>query len=141
MKAVHNDNTKFKWLPNRKTGVACLSCFVIFVLGCALGSVIINWRIAASAESVSISDVIITTGVDSEGNPFPSTNRFPPEQSRIYCVVKTSSSKPINVGVRWYWKETLIFEDYALVYGWRAFLFNHSPEIISKAGNIEWKCI
>jgi hypothetical protein len=92
-------------------------------------------RVTLTTGTATITNVFTTTGLDSQGNPQPSQSSFPPDQSRIYCVVTVSSSKPVNVGVRWFLENELIFEDRALVNNWRAFFIQPLPGELFKKGN------
>jgi hypothetical protein len=102
----------------------CITSFLILI-GIILFFVVRNINVSQGA--ITISDVVLTSELDEKGQPVSSTNHFSADQPRIYCRITLSSPKPVNVGVRWYREGGLIFEDSALVNGWRAFYIEPLP--------------
>jgi hypothetical protein len=76
---------------------------------------------------ITIEKVVIAGEIDAQGNPLAPSNQFNPNQPRIYCVVTVSAPKEINVGIRWYFEDKLIFEERAMVDRWRAFYIQPLP--------------
>jgi hypothetical protein len=63
-----------------------------------------------SHTGIMITDVILTTGLDAQGRPVDNVTRFDPSVGRIYCVVTIDAPKPISLGMRWYFGDTLIMD-------------------------------
>ena len=84
-------------------------------------------NVNVSKGTITITDVVLTSELDEQGQSVSATNYFNVEQQRIYCRITISSPKPVNVGIRWYREGELIFEDRALVNGWRAFYIEPLP--------------
>lgn len=84
---------------------------------------------------ITIENVVITGEIDAQGNPLAPSNHFNPEQPRIYCVVTVSAPKGINVGIRWYFEDQLIFEERGMVDSWRAFYIQPLPGKMFLEGN------
>jgi len=92
-------------------------------------------RINIISGKITIENVVITGEIDAQGNPLAPSNHFTPDQPRIYCVVSVSAPKEINVGIRWYFEDNLIFEDRAMVDRWRAFYIQPLPRKLFQEGN------
>ena len=87
------------------------SCFLLVVL-CA-GSLVaggFTGKIWTSAQRVTITNVVLTSGLDAQGRPIDSDVQFDPFVGRIYCVVTIDAPRPIYVGTRWYYDDTLIMD-------------------------------
>ena len=84
---------------------------------------------------ISITQAGLTSGFDEQGMPLPSDNKFPTTQPRIYCYVEISAPKSVNVGVRWYREDELIFEMRELVDRRRAFYIQNQPGHTFEEGN------
>lgn len=89
--------------------------FIILLL------IFLNVYVAKTTGTLIIKDIIVTSGIDPNGIPLASRDIFPVNQERIFCYISVFSPKPVRVGVRWYLREILIFEEENLVNGWRAF--------------------
>ena len=111
-----------------------LGCFGILIIVFVVTVLVVFSRIQMNAGRIEITKAAITTGIDEQGNPLPSTDHFPADQPRIYCYVSVSSPKPISLGARWFYGDTLIYKDMELVNGWRAFYIEPSPGEIFKEG-------
>jgi hypothetical protein len=98
--------------------------FVIVILSLLLAKIL---RINIISGKIMIENVVITGEIDAQGNPLAPSNQFNPNQPRIYCVVTVSAPKEINVGIRWYFEDKLIFEERAMVDRWRAFYIQPLP--------------
>jgi len=72
--------------------------------------VAVTTRITRTSGTVTITDVVLTSGIDAEGNPVDNVTRFDPTVGYICCVVKLTAPKPIRIGTRWYHEDTLIYE-------------------------------
>jgi len=107
---------KSKWI---KYSFLALICFI--TLSILVWFVVSNLKIRLSTGTIEITDIVLTTGLDSQGKPLQYESRFSTAQARIYCVIFISSPKPVNVIVWWYFQDQLIFEDAAVVNQWRAF--------------------
>jgi hypothetical protein len=81
-------------------------CIILFV-----GSQII--QIDTQSGSIDISEMYLTSGLDSQGKPLPPVDRFPPDTPRIFCVVKVIAPKPVNVGIRWIYEDEIIHGTWA----------------------------
>ena len=100
-----------------------------WILGSSLFLVIICVTIALTARvqlnavsgSISITDARVTSRIDEQGKPLSSDNIFSTQEPRIYCYVEVSAPKAVNIGVRWYRENELIFESREMVYQWRTF--------------------
>lgn len=123
--------------PSRKSRVFwfVVGCAGLSIL-CTLAIVAIGatMRIERTSGSITITDVYLTTGLDAQGQPLPATTQFPPGQPRIYCVVTISAPKPVNVGVRWFYGDELIFDSMALVDGRRAYFIEPPPGKVFSEG-------
>jgi hypothetical protein len=96
--------------------VCAVVVLLIFIL-----TKILRIGLYPSVGSISIDEVSLTTGIDVAGQPIDSTTSFNSHQSKIYCFIKITSPKPVNVGIRWYYENHLIYDDNALVDGSRVF--------------------
>ena len=95
-----------------------VGCLMALALVCGLSLLIV--RIERTAGTITITEVILTTGFDAQGQPLAQANQFSPEQPRIYCVVKVSAPKPVNVGVRWFYSNEIIADEVVIVDGQHA---------------------
>lgn len=64
----------------------------------------------AGPQRITITSVILTTGVDAQGKPIDNVTHFASTVGRIYCVVTIDAPKPVQVGARWYYNNTLIYD-------------------------------
>jgi hypothetical protein len=83
---------------------------VLLCIGSLAAAIITGSVWVSGPQPITITDVILTTGVDAQGQPIDDVTRFAPTVERIYCVVTVQAPKPINMGARWYYKDILIFE-------------------------------
>jgi len=87
------------------------SCLLVVILcGGGLVAAGATGKMWTSAQRVTITSVVLTTGLDALGRPVDNITRFDPTASRIYCVVTIDASRPIYVGTRWYYNDTLIMD-------------------------------
>ena len=114
---------------------AGLGCLFIFFLITLLGLGIIKLNVTTTSGAIAITDVVTTTGFDSQGQPLPSSNRFSLNETRIYCFVTVKSPNPVNVGVRWFFENSLIYEDNATFNGSRAFFLQPLPGKVFQQGD------
>jgi hypothetical protein len=113
------------WLPWLLGG-----CGLALVFACAAAILLLvfgTFRLTASEGTVTISKFYLTTGLDAEGEPLPPTTEFRSTQETIYAIVSVSAPKPINVGVRWFQGETLIYDARDMVEGSRFFWISPPP--------------
>jgi hypothetical protein len=108
--------------------------FILFVICLAI---IFTGKLQLNAVSgpIYITQAGLTSGFDEQGMPLPSDNKFSTTQPRIYCYVEISAPKPVNVGVRWYRENELIFEMRELVDKRRAFYIQNQPGHTFEEGN------
>ncbi len=106
--------------------------FVIVIISLLITKIL---RINIISGKITIKNVVVTGEIDALGNPLAPSNHFNPDQLRIYCVVTVSAPKEINVGIRWYFEDKLIFEDRAMVDRWRAFYIQPLPGNMFQEGN------
>ena len=85
---------------------------LVVILLCASGLVVTGaiGKIGLSSSKITITNIILTTGLDAQGRPIDNVTHFDPNVGRIYCVVTINAPKPINVGMRWYYNDTLIMD-------------------------------
>jgi hypothetical protein len=102
-------------------------CIILAVAFCLLSLIMLVKTNMLVNEPITITDVVLTTGITSQLQPLDSVTRFPFTQPRIYCLISISSPKPVNVGVRWYYEGNLIYDDKAIVENSRAFYIEPLP--------------
>ncbi len=105
--------------------LGCLGIF--FILICILALVFGIFKFNLNSSSIYITEAVVTTNIDEAGNPDGVSTSFLPTQPRIYCLVKVEASQPVNVGIRWYLENDLVFQDQQLVDQWRAFYIEPLP--------------
>ncbi len=98
----------------KKTGLLWIGlggCFLVILLCVGgLAAAGATGKIWFSSSKINIADVVLTTGLDAQGMPVDNVTQFAPTASRIYCVVTIDAPKPIFVGTRWYYNDTLIMD-------------------------------
>lgn len=99
-------STKRSVLPWIGLGGGLLA--VCLCVGCL--AVVVITRITRVSGTVTITDVVLTSGIDAEGNPVDNVTQFDPTVDYICCVVTLSAPKPVHIGTRWYHEDTLIYE-------------------------------
>lgn len=100
-----------------------IALILIYSLASAFGIFEFNLNISP----IYITKAVVATDIDELGNPKRVSTSFLPTQNRIYCLVKVEASKPVNVGVRWFLENDLIFQDQQMVDQWRAFYIQPLP--------------
>lgn len=84
-----------KWLL-----VPCL--LVAVTLGCG--------GLTVESNPIWIDKVVVTGEIDSQGMPVSESDVFTPEQPVVYCFVAGRGSDSIPVRLKWYYQNTLIFD-------------------------------
>lgn len=87
-----------------------LGACLLVVLVCVCGLAALITKCTRVSGTVTITDVILTTGIDAQGNPVDNVTQFDPTVDRICCVVTLSAPKPVHIGTRWYHEDTLVYE-------------------------------
>lgn len=82
------------------TALVCVGSLVV-----ALAAGFIRF---SGLQPIIIEEVILTTEIDAQGMPVNQATHFAPTVEKIGCLVRVSAPKPIRVGVRWYYQDTLI---------------------------------
>ncbi len=119
---------------NNKKIFLGIGCFLVILLLAIVVLVIVSSRININAGKIEITKAVITSEIDKEGNPLPANGVFPTSQPRIYCYIAIKSPKPIQVGVRWYYGDTLIFQDTEMINIWKAYYIQPQPGEKFRAG-------
>lgn len=129
MKSITNQSEGHKPAQrHKKTGYLIgLGCMIFSVSFCLISLILLVKTKMLVNESITITDVVLTTGITEQLQPLDSVTRFSIKQPRIYSLISISSSKPINVGVRWYYEDDLIYDDRAIVEDKRAFYIEPLP--------------
>jgi hypothetical protein len=134
-KNLTNEHMKTKYRITRQGCLIGLGCIVSFLILTGIIFLIILRNTDLRQGTITITDIVMTSELDEEGQPVSATTYFSADQPRIYCHVTVSSPKPVNVGIRWYREGELIFVDSALVNGWRAFYIEPLPGEQFQEGN------
>ena len=87
-------------------GIGCVGIVLIIAI-LFLTNII---RLGVSAGPITITEVVMTTGLDSQGRPLSNQSRFPPDQPRILCYISISSPAPARIGIRWYHEDELLLD-------------------------------
>ncbi len=112
---------------NYKKIFQAIGCSTGIVLLAIIVLIIVFSRININIGKIEITKAVITAEIDKDGNPLPSNGVFPSSQPRIYCYILINSPKPIQVGVRWYYGDTLIFQDTEMINIWKAYYIQPQP--------------
>lgn len=110
-------HAKQRQLPvSRKVAIGCALLFSALI---CLGGVLLigrfTFKVERSQGAITITDVFLTTGLSPDGTPRERVSQFSPDTARIWCIVDVEAPKPVNVGVRWYYGDELIFDRMMLV--------------------------
>ncbi len=121
MNEKYSESQDTKIIASHKKAFLIIGSFMGIMFLATMGVIIGFSRININTGRIEITKAIITNMVDVDGNAFPSNGIFPSSQPRIYCYIAINSSKPIQVGVRWYYGDKKIFEDMEEIYTWKAY--------------------
>lgn len=60
---------------------------------------------------VWIDELIVTSGFDADGEPIDQVEVLGPDVSRVYCFARITGPNQVQMGIRWYHEDQLIWTD------------------------------
>jgi hypothetical protein len=94
------------------TGVGCGALALCLLVACLLVRAAgISFSPSLSRGSVTISDVVLTSGVTADLAPVDDVDHFDSSVPYIWCLVTLQTDQPVSIGARWYYGDTLVRDD------------------------------